>query len=285
MSVQEFFQLFLFAANWDFKLNLLFLLGAVLYLLFTGPWKRLFPGSEPVPGLTKVYFLLGWIIYYFAMGSPLNLLAHELFSMHMLQMSLLYFAMPPLLILGLPAYMLRPLLKVHWLRVIGKFFTRPLITLFFFNGLISFYHVPVIFDSIMGSYLLHIVSHALLLFAAACMWWPVVGPVPELDRVKPLHKLALIFGNGVLLTPACAIITFTDIVLFDTYAKMSTLVPVMSPIHDQQLGGVIMKIMQEIVYITAIGCVFLQWIRIQRARDEAEMLEWEKSQNPTLQNN
>ncbi|SEN42256.1 cytochrome c oxidase assembly protein [Lihuaxuella thermophila] len=285
MSTQEFLQLFLYAQNWDFELNLLFLSGAVVYLLLTGPLKHWIPGSQHVPGSTRAFFLLGWIIYYFSMGSPLNLLAHELFSMHMLQMSLLYFVMPPLLLLGLPAYMLRPVLKIRWIRAIGRFFTRPLITLFFFNGLITFYHVPVIFDTIMGSHVLHYVSHVLLLFAALCMWWPIICPVPELDRVKSLHKLALIFANGVLLTPACAIITFTDIVLFDSYREMSQLVPIMSPMHDQQLGGVIMKIMQEIVYITAIGIVFLRWIREERAKDKEELLQWQKEQNPTLQKN
>lgn len=284
MSTQEFFQLFLYIENWDLQLNLLFLLGAIVYLLLTGPFRTIIPQSEPVTGQQKMFFLLGWIVYYIAMGSPLNLLGHELFSMHMMQMSLLYFVMPPLLLLGTPAYLFRLLAKIGWVRAICKFFTRPLITLFFFNGTITFYHVPVVFEAIMNSDVLHVVSHTVLLYAALCVWWPIIAPVPEWDRVKPLHKLALIFGSGVLLTPACAIITFTDLVLYSTYAQMSTLAPIMSPIHDQQLGGVIMKIMQEIVYITAIGCVFLGWIRTERAKDKEEMLEWQKNQNANLQN-
>jgi putative membrane protein len=274
MSTQDFFHLFLLPANWNHLLNLLFLMTAIVYLALTGPWKKIFPHAEPVSGKTKGLFLLALLIYYFALGSPLALMAHELFSMHMLQMSLLYFVLPPLLLLGIPAYMWRPLLHLPLLHALGRFFTRPVFTLFFFNGVISLYHIPIVFDTIMRNHPLHYISHAILLFAAFCTWWPIACPVPEYDRVPSLHKLALIFGNGVLLTPACAMITFTDVILFKTYATMSPLIPVMSPLEDQQLGGVIMKIVQEIVYITAIGIVFLQWIRRERVQDTKELLAW-----------
>ncbi|RAL22585.1 cytochrome c oxidase assembly protein [Thermoflavimicrobium daqui] len=269
----ELFDLFTYTSNWDLTLNLVFIAVAIMYLLVTGPLRHRFPETEPVSGKTKFFFLTGLIVYYFSAGSPLNLLAHELFSMHMLQMSLQYIVLPPLLLLGIPAWMLRPLIKIHWIRAIGKFFTRPLVILFVFNGLLSLYHFPYIFDLIMSSQVLHIVSHTILLFTALCMWWPVVCPVPELDRMKPLLKLGFLVANGVLLTPACALIMFADTVLFDYYASASKYVSVISLRDDEQLGGIIMKIIQEVVYITAIGFVFVQWLRIQRAQDKKEMEE------------
>lgn len=272
-ATQTFVQLFVHAGNWDFQLNIIFLLLAIAYLLLTGPLHRRFKNAEPVKDWKKAVFLSGLILYYFSLGSPLNLLGHEMFSMHMLQMAFLYFVVPPLLLMGIPAYLLRLILRIKPVKMILSFFTRPIFTLFLFNGTMSFYHVPVVFDAIMASETLHIVSHAILMFTAICMWWPIVAPVPEIDNLKPLFKLALIFGNGVLLTPACAMITFTNELLFNTYAEMSQLVPLMSPIHDQQLGGVIMKIMQEIVYITAISVVLVRWIRSERAKDEQDLLE------------
>ncbi|MGA8942820.1 MAG: cytochrome c oxidase assembly protein [Thermoactinomyces sp.] len=270
---QTFVQLFAHASNWNFRLNIFFLLLAIAYLLLTGPLQRRLKNAEPVKDWKKAVFLTGLILYYFALGSPLDLLAHEMFSMHMLQMSFLYFAVPPLLLLGLPAYLLRFILSIKPVKIIFSFFTRPVLTLFLFNGTMSFYHVPIIFDTIMASETLHIVTHAILMFTALCMWWPIVAPVPEMDHLKPLFKLALIFGNGILLTPACAMITFTNELLFDTYAEMSQLVPLLSPIHDQQLGGVIMKIMQEIVYVTALSVVLARWIRSERVKDEQDLLE------------
>ncbi|MGA9172370.1 MAG: cytochrome c oxidase assembly protein [Thermoactinomyces sp.] len=275
-AVDTFFQIFLYPENWDYKLNLVFLLVALIYLLLTGPFRKRLKEAEPVPGWKKLCFLLGLIFYYFSLGSPLDLLAHELFSMHMLQMSVMFFVVPPLLLLGIPTYLLLPVLRIRWIRGLLSFFTRPIISMFFFNVLMWIYHVPPIFEAIMSSHINHVAVHALLLFAALCMWWPIIGPVPDMDRLKPLLKLALIFGNGILLTPACAMITFTDSILYPSYSHMSDIVPIMSPIHDQQLGGVIMKVIQEIVYIFAIGLVFVKWMRMEREKDEQERLEWEE---------
>lgn len=284
MTTSEFFAIFTYGANWDIQLNLIFVLGAVIYLLCTGPLVSKIPNAEPVPVKQKMYFLFGWGLYYLSMGSPLRILASELFSMHMLQMSIQYLLMPPFLLLGLPAWSLRPLGRFKWLKKIGVFLTKPMMILFLFNGLISIYHFPFIFDSIMSSVFLHSLTHYILLATALCMWWPVVCPVPEADRVKPLHKLGFIFANGVLLTPACALIMFANEPLFDTYNKMSSLAPIMSPLHDQVLGGVTMKIAQEVIYITAIAIIFSRWFRQQRKQDKQEMQEWMEgtSQKPAM---
>ncbi|WP_044639802.1 cytochrome c oxidase assembly protein [Risungbinella massiliensis] len=282
MTTKEFFQLFWYAENWDLTLNLIFIGISVIYLLATGPFVSKIPGAEVVPVRQKVFFLFAMIIYYTALGSPINLLGHELFSMHMLQMSILFIVLPPFLLLGIPAWMIRPLFRFKALRAVGSFLTKPLVILFVFNGLISLYHIPVAFDAIMESHLYHNVSHFVLLLGALFMWWPVICPVPELDRVKPLHKLGFIFANGILLTPVCALVMFADRPLFELYQEMSTVAPIMPPIDDQQLGGVIMKIVQEIVYISAIGIVLVRWMREQRQQDEQETQEWKETQQKVV---
>lgn len=278
MTTSEFFMLFTYTSNWNIPLNLFFLTIAVLYLWVTGPLALKIPNAEPVSPKKKFIFLMGLLIYYFSFGSPLHMLAHELFSMHMLQMSLHYIVMPPFLLLGLPAWLFRPFMRFQWLRKFGGFLTKPLVILFLFNGAISLYHVPAIFDRMMTDMMYHYLSHAILMILALCMWWSIVCPVPELDRMKPLNKLGYIFANGVLLTPVCALVMFADQPLFETFKQMSTVVPIMSPMHDQVLGGVTMKIAQEVVYITAIGFVFVRWFREQRRQDERELLEWQQEE-------
>lgn len=273
MSFQDFMQLFLYAANWNLQLNLLFIGLAVVYLLITGPYRHKFPGKDPVSVSQKLYFMFAIFIANLAISSPLDLLAHELFSMHMLQMSLLFIVLPPFLWLGIPDWMIRPVIELKGIRPVFRFLTGPIVILFLFNGAISLYHVPIIFDAIMESHFLHYVSHTILLILALCMWWPVVCPVPEWDKTKPLLKLVFIFANGFLLTPACALIMFGDHVLFETYRQMSQLAPILTPLNDQQLGGVIMKIVQELVYISAIGIVFKRWMREQKKEDERDLAE------------
>jgi len=278
MTVSEFFLLFTYTSNWNIPLNLLFISIGIVYLCLTGPFATRFANGKPVSPKKKLLFIFGLFLYYFSYGSPLAMLAHELFSMHMLQMSLLYIMMPPFLLLGLPSWFFRPFMRFTVIGQVGHFFTKPIVILFIFNGAISLYHIPQVFDFLMSDMIYHLVSHLVLLALALCMWWPVVCPIPELDRVDPLHKLGFIFANGVLLTPVCALIIFADQPLFSTFQEMSKVVPLMSPLRDQVLGGVIMKIVQEFVYITAIGFVFAKWFRIQREKDEQEMLEWQQGE-------
>jgi putative membrane protein len=280
MTGSQFTQLFFYASNWDIGLNLLFLAIAIGYIIVTGPLVKVIPGASKVTGVQRFSFIISLMFVYFAEGSPLALLSHELFSVHMAQMSILYIVVPPLLLLGIPGWFIRPLLKLAIFRGFLRFFTKPLIILFLFNGLLSIYHVPVVFDFIMGNHMYHVISHTILLLSALCMWWPVICPVKELDTVKPLHKLAFIFANGVLLTPACALIMFADTTLYAMYNDLSPF-SIMSPLQDQQTGGVIMKITQEVVYITALALIFSRWFAQQREQDEKELSEWKKSQLAT----
>jgi putative membrane protein len=280
MSGSQFIQIFMYANNWDIVLNLVFIAIALVYILLSGPLVKFIPGATPVSGLHRFSFIVGLMFFYFAEGSPLKLLSHELFSMHMAQMTIMYIVMPPLLLLGIPGWFVRPLLEIKAFRYLLIFFTKPLVILFLFNGLLSIYHVPAVFDMIMENHLYHNIAHTILLITAWCMWWPVICPVEEMDKVKPLHKLAYIFANGVLLTPACALIMFADATIYPMYSQVSPF-SIMTPLQDQQTGGVIMKITQEIVYITAIALVFSRWFRIQRAQDEKELMEWKKSQLAT----
>ena len=44
----------------------------------------------------------------------------------------------------------------------------------------------------------------------------------------------------------------------------------MSLLHDQQLGGVLMKVIQETVYGFLLGRVFFEWYRQDQKESEAE---------------
>jgi putative membrane protein len=53
----------------------------------------------------------------------------------------------------------------------------------------------------------------------------------------------------------------------------------MSLLEDQQLGGVIMKIIQEIIYGCVLGYVFFEWYRKDQAESDQEM---KPSMEPTI---
>jgi putative membrane protein len=271
---------------WSPILILFIVVIGILYFRMVGPWRESFKDSEEVETWRKVLFATGLVLFYIMQGSPLNYLGHHyLFSVHMFQQSILYLVVPILIIVGLPEWALNPVFKIKWIHKIVGFFTMPLISVLFFNIAFSIYHFPIVMDYLMVNELALFGYHAMLLFAAFAMWFPVYSTHRDFNRMTPLQKMAYIFANGVLLTPACALIIFAGDLLYVMYQDVSFPVSSFYSVHDdQQLGGVIMKVVQEIVYGIALYSIFRKWYTSERKQYPEKYPEGvsDESQEPTV---
>lgn len=211
------------------------------------------------------FFFSALVVLYVTLGSPLHVLGdHYLFSAHMLEQSLIYTLLPPLLLLGLPKRFVAPIIQVGLRTKILSFLKRPLIPLLLFNVLFSFYHIPLIFNLVVGNGMLHNLMHIILTMTAFFMWIPLIPMVKELDKLSEIHKIGYIFAAGMLLTPACALIIFSDQSFYTVYSDAPQLFASLPPLEDQRTGGIVMKIVQEIVYSTVIGYIFFKWARKEK---------------------
>lgn len=286
------------SAAWSPFMFLFVALVAVLYIVAVTTYRTdWFKASEPVPGKKIAATLIGLALFYLAHGSPLDLAAHIMFSAHMVTMAISYLMVPPLLLYGIPDWMYRAAFKhpgvQRWLHRI----TQPILTLVFFNMLFSLYHLPAVHDYIMTNYAVHTLYYIVLFIAALMMWWNVVAPVPEFDRLSDVKKMGYVFANGVLLTPACALIIFAPTALFATYTDpevwakaIGYCVPygvdvilanftgpadfaILSPKDDQQLGGVLMKTVQEITYGAILFYNFMRWYRKENPSNQIDPID------------
>jgi putative membrane protein len=233
-------------------------------------------------------------VLYLALGSPLDLLAHLLFSAHMISMALAFLIAPPLIMLGIPGWMVRPLTNDSWFQAFLKI-NHPIVTVLLFNVLFSFYHMPAIHDYVMTHFTVHTVYYIVLMISAFMMWWPIASPLPELVNLSSLRKIFYIMANGVLLTPACAFIIFAGEPLFATYTDPETWARalaycapgdpaqflqqfsgpqyfyILPARDDQQLGGIAMKIIQEIMYAAMLAHIFFKsFIKENAGEDQTD---------------
>lgn len=217
----------------------------------------------------KGSFYTGLALFAIAMGTPVYSIGHYLFSVHMIIQSIIYLAVPPLLLYGLPKRELGEVLnRGGVLQCSIRFLTNPVIAVLLFNGIFSFYHVPFIFDYLMTNSFFMGLSTFVLFVLAIIMWWPVVSPAEFKGTMKPLYKIAYICVMGILLTPACALIIFSKDLLYTSYMQAPQLFGIGS-LDDQQAGGALMKFIQEIIYGTVIGFIFFAWSKDQK-NDELE---------------
>ena len=202
----------------------------------------------------------------------------------MTQMAIYLLLFPILTIIGIPLWIWRKVIDNRVLGPVIKLLTKPIISLLLFNGMFSVYHIPVVFDFSKSSPVWHFIIHILLLIAAFIVFMPVLLPFKEINRMSPLMKIGYIFANGVLITPACALIIFANVPVYSAYLEdgawiqaLAICVPsdvlsgistslsgpeMFSPLStliDQQLGGIIMKVLQEIIYMVLLIRVFFRW--------------------------
>lgn len=298
-------QIFGFRALWSpFFLVVILLVGALYVSVVRGPLMKKFAHADGATNKQMTYFLGALLLLYVVKGSPLDLLGHLNFSLHMVQMSLLYLAVPPLLILGTPQWLIRAIATSKGIGPLYRLFSRPILALFLFNGTFSMYHFPAVFDIVKTDVLLHGSMTAIIFIFALFMWIPLIAPLPEYDRIGDLQKMGYLFANGVLLTPACALIIFASDPLYATYSDQALLTqalalcvpgPLLTGIDlsslslfsfttilkDQQLGGVIMKIVQEIIYGITLGYVFSRWVRNERKRGDEETARYMATVQPS----
>lgn len=273
-----------FRALWS-PYFLVFLLLLLFTFIYFGTRKRhIFEGEEPLRKKELYLFTFSLFLVYIVKGSPLDLIGHFMFTFHMIQMALLYLLVPPLVIVSVPGWMWKKILSFPVVKGVFKLFTKPVAALLLFNGMFSFYHIPIIFDTVKTNIMYHAVYSILLFVAATFMWWPLVNKVDDYHHLTGLKKVAYLFADSVLITPACALIIFNNTPLFDTYVNtelwiqsLQLCVPpdvvsdlnlagpemfnFMPPLHDQQAGGVIMKVLQELIYGVVLYRVLAEWFR------------------------
>jgi putative membrane protein len=254
---------------WNPDILAAFILIGFIYYVLVEPLRDLFSSSKPVELKQKVLFITGIGVLYIATGSPLHIIGDDfLFSAHMFNQSLVYMLAPPLILFGIPNWLLQSLLKWGWSKKLLLFMTKPLVALLLFNALFSFYHIPAIFDFVVANGFLHNATHIILTMTAFLLWIPLVLPIKETEQLSYLQKIGYICAAGVLLYPACALIIFAGSPMYSTYIDAPQLLFSMSTLNDQQLGGIVMKIVQEIILGSFIGYFIFKWAKEERAEDK-----------------
>jgi putative membrane protein len=233
-------------------------LGAA-YAAAAGPLRRRLADPTP-PGAARVAsFAAGWALLFLALQGPLHDLSDTyLFSAHMVQHLVLTLVVPPLLLAGTPAGLLRPVLRVRAVAVAARVATRPLVAFGLYNALFALWHVPTLYDLMMRNHDVHVVVHLLFLASATLLWWPVAGPLPELNRLSPGAAILYLFLAGIPMMALASLISLADEVLYPWYAAAPRLWG-LSPLEDQRLGGLIMWVPGSLVLWAAITIVFFRW--------------------------
>ncbi|WP_253286658.1 cytochrome c oxidase assembly protein [Virgibacillus sp. MSJ-26] len=225
--------------------------------------KHIIKSPEYDVGSGRVkYFYTGLVLLYLLHGSPFSIIAdHYLFSALMLQMSLTYFVVVPLLIIGLPFKWFKKYAWNHKLRLSIKVAGHPWLTLVIFSGMFTVYFIPSVFNVIHASIILTLTVKIVMLVYAFFMWWAIINPVRRLNDLAPLVRIGYIFFASLALMPIGFFFLLVLTAHYPAYqGTVGDIFPVMTAVYDQQLAGGLLKLIQLSSFIFAMYKIVQGWV-------------------------
>jgi putative membrane protein len=244
------------------------LLLAGVYLLGVGPLRRRFRLGPPVSRARIATYLAGVFCLLIALEGPIHELSDTyLFSAHMVQHMLLIYAAPPLMLLGMPGWLLRPIVRLPGVLPVARVLTSPIPALILFNIVFSLYHVPPYYNAVSMNHNLHIAAHLVFIVLAVMTWWPLLSPLPELPPLSYPLRLLYVFGQTFSGFIVGSFITNSSTVLYPFYAQAPRTWG-LSLLDDQKIGGLIMWVIGGSYLLLVFSAIFFAWARAEGVHDD-----------------
>jgi len=213
------------------------------------------------PDRLTAWFATGLLFIWLALDWPLGALgAGYLVSAHTVSYILLALVAPPCLILGIPREVQLQAISGKRLGPLLRLAAKPWFSLTLLNVVLFLTHLPQVVDTVMASQVGAMLVDLGWLGGGLALWWPVMGPPPLVTLRRPM-KLAYLFASTLPPIIPSAFLTFADYPLYATYELAPRVFPILTAQQDQQVGGLLMKLVGDLPVWFAFGVIFFRWAR------------------------
>ena len=258
-----------------------------LELIYLRGWISLLTIPEKTLSFGRALsFLLGLVLIWVAVGSPLAMLDRELLTLHMVQHLLLMTLAPPLIWLGRPAMPLRLGLpqrfaeKVVDLKERSKrladVLTSASVSWFCAAAVLVLWHIPAALTLGLRSAGWHFFEHASFLVSGLLFWRPVIYP-SKAGKWPEFSILLYLFFATLPCDILAGLLVFGDRVLYPVYGASRPFG--LSAMADQQSAGALMWTCVTVVYLVAGGIVTVRLLSPHHRHNN----EWTLAETKPLQ--
>jgi putative membrane protein len=249
---------------WSFEPGVLVCLGATALLYACG--ARM---SRGVSRTRMFSFWGGMLMLVLALISPVHALGGVLFSAHMAQHEILMLAAAPLLAFAHPLPSFLWALPIDARRTLGRWakaaairrvwrtLTKPVHAWWLHAIVLWVWHAPGLFDMTLRSEAIHTAQHLSFFLSALCFWWALFQAH---TRPEYGHGVFYIFTTAIHTGILGALLTFSPSVVYPVYSH-TTQAFGLTPLEDQQIGGLIMWVPAGVAYMAVGLALFWAWIR------------------------
>lgn len=275
-----------FQLKWDWDPTLIFfLVMGILYMRGLRAFKR----KIPVAMWQRVLFFVGIFVLIAALLPPIDPLSDRLFFMHMIQHLMITSIGVPLVLFGVPFFVIIrgappwfrrqiyfPLLRMKVVRFAQSVMSYPVTALIVYEMMFWFWHVPFFYNLALLNDGFHLLEHAGFAFAAMYVWRNIIDPYPMRSRVPMparLLFLAIMEAFNIILS---SFLAFSTTVWYAYEGIPQPSWWTWGHLEDQKLGGLIMWVPGGIIHVLAMTIVFFVWVGREQRKDQALQAEREK---------
>jgi putative membrane protein len=224
-----------------------------LAIVVFGVWYAWVAHRLAVPVWRRSCFAAGLLLVAVALLSPIEHVALDaMLSFHLLQNVMLADWAPPLLVLGATPAMAAVAERRRWVRAA----TAPPVALVYWLAVWYVVHIPAVYGFALDHRWPLGIEHLLFVSAGVVFWWPVLVPA----RMADGPKLAYLGGAFFLAAPLATLIALAPSTIYSYYDATPHLWG-LSPLEDQQLGGILMAVEQSIILFAVFSITFLHMLR------------------------
>jgi cytochrome c oxidase assembly factor CtaG len=236
--------------------------GVWLFILALGVGYALL-----IPRGRRPWFGAGLLLLWLALDWPIGLLGSGyLASVHTLQLLLIGYLAPPLLLAGIPPDAVEGVMRRRLAGFPLRVVTQPLLGFAVFNAIIIVTHMPSVVDRLMVTQLGSFTIDLAWLVGGIFLWSPVVLPQPHRPWFAGPVQMIYLFASAL---PGIAPAAFLTLAQYPSYAvyELAPRVGTITARGDQKVAGLVMWVFAHLILLGGVGVVFFRWSR----RDAAEL--------------
>jgi putative membrane protein len=234
-------------SHWNLDPGLIAILATVAIA-----YKYSSPCDRNVSRIEHRSFYVGWVIVSGALISPLCSMSVALFSARIAQHMILLLIGAPLVALGRPAQVFASATMLRTRRE-RAFKSYPLAATALFGALLWYWHAPNPYAATFKNDLTYWAMHLTLFGSALWLWSELLNK--NFDALIRIGFAAAL--SSVQMGLLGALITFAPRALYDPHL-LTTAAWNLTPLQDQQLGGVVMWVPGCTVFLAA--AIYAFWL-------------------------
>jgi cytochrome c oxidase assembly factor CtaG len=228
---------------------------------------RLSAAGRPVPLWRQGFFLAGLAVLAVALVSPIDRLAEELLTFHMIQHLLILDVAALLVVLGLTGPVMQPLLAMRgfrWMRHLAN----PIVALAIWTVLLYTWHIPALYEgATFDSDLVHGLQHVSFFTAGLAFWMSLLGPLPKPSWFGGAASAGFVAGVRLIGAVLANVLMWSGSVLYGRYESGAAEHDI-SGLTDQGTAGVVMMAESTVISIVVLTWLVLRWARQDTERQE-----------------